>query len=188
MNNLIRTFICIELPKELKEQLQKMVAGLTAKRSGNIGWVKAHNLHLTLRFLGDLPQERIADVTAAVTKAAQDCPAFSLTTSGTGVFPNPRNPRVFWVGVKHSTEYLLPLEKRLETELMARGFGKSDKPFSPHLTIGRVKPGDNQEITANFLQTNLPESAFFVSEIIVMRSELDRAGAIYSKLAVIKLG
>lgn len=187
MSEMIRTFICIDLPEQVKSQIAELQAELKKASRGSISWVKPANIHLTLRFLGDVAAERQAELRACVERIAAQYAPFPLAVGSTGVFPNTRNPRVFWVGVKGSTEQLLPLQKGLETELRAAGFGKEDKPFSPHITIGRARQGGAREVSEALDRTSFPDTALPVEEIIVMRSDLKPTGPIYSKLAVVKL-
>ncbi|MEW6731990.1 MAG: RNA 2',3'-cyclic phosphodiesterase [Acidobacteriota bacterium] len=184
----IRTFICIDLPETLKTRLQTFIQELQGQqRSTTVSWVKPQNLHLTLRFLGDVMVTRQLDLQACVERAAAIFKPFTLVAGGTGVFPNTRNARILWIGVKGADKQLIPLQKRLEQELRAAGFGKEDKPFSPHFTIGRVRQGNARTLAEAFSQASFADESFSVSEIIVMRSDLKPTGPIYSKMALIKL-
>jgi RNA 2',3'-cyclic 3'-phosphodiesterase len=184
---MIRTFICIELPESLKARLETLENQLRSKNRSAVSWVKPSNIHLTLRFLGDIDEGRQAELREAVERVVLSAPAFKLCASKTGVFPNPRNPRVFWIGIKGAEEHLIPMQKRLEQELEKAGFGKQDKPFSPHLTIGRARERNAQELAELLQKIDFTDEEFIVSEIIIMRSDLKPTGAVYSKLAVIKL-
>jgi RNA 2',3'-cyclic 3'-phosphodiesterase len=122
-----------------------------------------------------------------LSQAIHGAPSFNLIASGIGAFPNLRNPRVFWVGIKNAAQQLIPLQRQIQQQLEQTGFGKEDKPFSPHLTIGRVRQGSARETAEKIKQTEFADEAFIVKEVIIMRSELQPAGSKYTPLAVLKL-
>lgn len=182
----IRTFICLELPNNLISRLSELQKKL-ALLGESVGWVKPTNIHLTLRFLGDVEAERQSELKQTVESAVVGCGRFNITALSSGAFPNLRNPRVFWVSLQDSEGKLLQMQKSIETELQRSGFGKEDKPFSPHLTIGRVREG-NAKKTAELLgQLGFEKEDFEVREVIIMRSDLSRDGAKYSKLQTVIL-
>ena len=187
MTEMIRTFICIELPSNLKTQLEKLTEELKKQSKAKISWVKASNLHLTLRFLGDVAKDQIPTIKTCVEQTSQNTNSFMVTASGLGTFPNSGRPRVFWVGISDTSKVLLPLQKRVEQELVKAGFGASDHPFSPHLTIGRVKEGNAQELAEKLSTIKFEPLSFDVAELIVMRSDLRAGGSIYTRLETIKL-
>jgi 2'-5' RNA ligase len=132
-----RTFICLELPEEVRvkaEALQRRLAGLGDK----IRWVNPRNLHLTLRFLGEISRSQVETVCLAVRSAAARMDAFPIHLSGTGCFPSPSRPRAFWIGVADASN-LIRLSETVEEELFSAGFPREARPFSPHLTLGRVR-------------------------------------------------
>lgn len=187
MTEMIRTFICIELPSNLKTKLEKITEELKKESKAKISWVKASNLHLTLRFLGDITKDQISIIKSCVEQASQNTNSFTITASGLGTFPNSGRPRVFWVGINDTSKNLLSLQKRVEQELVKAGFGASDHPFSPHLTLGRVKEGNAQELAEKLSIIKFEPLNFDVSELIVMRSDLRAGGSIYTKLEIVKL-
>src|SRR5262245_42038496 len=111
MSEMLRTFICIELPETPKSRMVALVAEVRRESRDSVSWVKPANTHLTLRFLGDLARERQADLQSAVERAAMGVKPFSITASGTGAFPNTRNARVLWIGIKGSDLELIPIQK-----------------------------------------------------------------------------
>ena len=187
MSEMLRTFICIELPNTLKSRLEALVAEVRARCRESVNWVKPSNIHLTLRFLGDITLDRQADARASVERATAGIQPFTLTATETGAFPNSRNARVLWIGIRNADAHLIPLQKRLEKELEAAGFGKEDKPFSPHLTIGRARHGKASGAAEALSQIGFDDETFRVEEIIVMRSELKPSGAVYTRLATVRL-
>jgi 2'-5' RNA ligase len=179
---LIRTFICIELPETLKSKIGQVQDSLK-QHGGNVSWTRPQNIHLTLKFLGDVEEIRIAGIAAAIEEVVGKYPTFTLIPSGQGVFPTPKAPRVFWVGVKDESNTLPELAREIEERLEEFGFEKEKRRFTPHLTIGRARqPNKAAELGKAFLETNFSAEPFEATEIIVMQSELNPAGSIYTPL------
>ena len=176
-----RTFICLELPETIRvqaEALQRRLAGLGDK----IRWVNPTNLHLTLRFLGELSRSQVETVCLAVRCAAARVDGFSIRFSGTGCFPSVRRPKVFWIGITETTD-LVRLFQAIEEELFSAGFPREVRPFSPHLTVGRVRvdrasPGLTDALT----KAEFEPAPFLVTHVTVMRSDLKKSGAVYTVL------
>jgi len=184
----VRTFICIEIPEALKTliaDLQRELKQIDAQ----VSWVKPENIHLTLKFLGDIPQSRIAAVSKAVERAAGSSSPFDVEVSSTGCFPSTRSPKVLWVGLSHVPTQLNHLHQAIEDELAHAGFARESKPFSPHLTIGRVRPPRRApEVAERLIARGFRSEPFSAGEVIVMRSELNPSGSVYTPQAVIRLG
>ena len=177
-----RTFICLELPETIlvqAEALQRRLAGLGDK----IRWVNPKNLHLTLRFLGEISRPQVETVCLAVRSAAARVEAFSIRLSGTGCFPSPRRPKVFWIGVTEASD-VTRLFQAVEEELFCAGFPREARPFSPHLTLGRFRV-DRSSPTLGVLlaEAEFDAAPFLVTNVTVMKSELRKAGAVYTPLA-----
>lgn len=135
-----------------------------------------------------MPASKIAGICSAVENAIQGQGIFSIEMSGTGCFPSARNPRVLWIGVGSPSDTLKHLQASIETSLEAVGFAGDPRPFSPHLTLGRVKSQRNARRLAQALtEEGFAKRSFQASEIIVMRSDLKATGAVYSPLAIIPL-
>ena len=154
-----------------------------------IRWVRATGLHLTLKFLGEIPEERLGDIYEAVERAVDGASPFSLVLAGLGGFPDLRKPRVIWLGVLRGGEFLEKLHQRVDAQLALCGFSREKRKFSPHLTIGRVRSLRGIKP----LLDRLPGIAFESDEIPVtavkvIRSQLKPTGAEYSDLKVIGLG
>ncbi len=178
----IRTFIAIPLPPVLLAELKKVIEQLRNLSRG-VNWVKPESIHLTLKFLGNLRKDELSKVFEGMEKIFHSAPVtFKLTACGLGAFPSLRRPRVLWVGIKGSgLEQLLNLQKLIETELNQRGFPAEERPFSPHLTLARIKFADNlDELMHAFTSYPFPELEFLVENVQVMRSELRPQGAVYS--------
>ena len=184
----IRTFICIEIPKVIKERITKLQDSLRIA-GVQISWVKALNIHLTLKFLGDVQLSHIESVVRAAERAAAFSNRFEIEAGGAGCFPSPRNPRVLWVGLTNMPEELKQLQAGIESELAREGFPREQKKFSPHLTIGRIRsPHNASRVAEDLMARGFEAESFPAREITVMRSELNPAGSIYTPQAVIKLG
>jgi len=134
---IIRTFIALPVAGSPVEAVRAMIgdmeeAGVSAK------WVEPQNMHLTLKFLGDLPRTRIQPLADAVSHAVQGEPRFEIALRGAGAFPSPARPRVLWVGIREGADRLVRLSRSIDESTLSSGFGPADKAFRPHLTIGRA--------------------------------------------------
>jgi len=183
----MRTFIAIEIPEPIKAELAKLQTEL--RRTGaEVGWTNADNIHLTLRFLGEIEEGQLDGVKQLCIETTIGVQPFTLRLEATGYFPNFRQPRVLWVAIGGEIEVAAQLQNRLEAGLIALGFDREDKPFKPHLTIGRVKSGKNvKQLVAKADMYPLPELSFEVDELVLFKSELHPAGACYTVLARSKL-
>lgn len=184
----IRTFICIEIPARVKESIEELQRGLR-RTDAPVSWAKPSNIHLTLKFLGDVTRSKIERVTQAVERAAGSIAPFEIEVSGAGCFPSPRSPRVLWIGLAGLSDSLTQLHARIEDELYSEGFPREAKRFSPHLTIGRVRaPKNASRLAEELLATGFEPENFRAYEVIVMKSELKPTGSVYTPQAVITLG
>jgi len=178
----IRTFICLELPEVVRvqaEALQGRLVGLGDK----IRWVNPRNLHLTLRFLGEISRSQVETVCLAVRCAAARVDAFPIHLSGTGCFPSLRHPRAFWIGVAEASE-VTRLFQAVEEELFSAGFPREARPFSPHLTLGRVRADRcSPRLGALLAEAEFDAAPFLVTNVTVMKSEVGKSGAVYTPLA-----
>ena len=183
----IRTFICIEIPTSIKQRIEALQRSLQ-RTDAQVSWVKVSNIHLTLKFLGDVVASRIERLNGAVERGARAISQFEIEVGGAGCFPSSRSPRVVWIGLTHVSETLARLHERIEDELAAEGFDRESREFSPHLTIGRVRaPHNARQLADALVSSGFGPECFRATEIIVMRSDLKPTGAVYSPLAIIKL-
>lgn len=168
-------------------EIDKMITGFRQTDTG-VRWVKAVNMHLTLRFLGNIPQESVPSLAEGIRANIDGFGPFDMSLSGLGGFPNLRRPRVIWVGTGTGTEKLKALAAGVEKASVDSGFGKADKPFSSHLTIGRVKyPKGLDRVLEQIEKTGYDSKPFVVSEVIIFKSDLSPAGPKYTKLEVVSL-
>lgn len=134
----MRTFIAIDLDPHLKKELETLIHRLRP-RGGDVRWVKPEGMHLTLKFLGETSEEKVAQVKTSLARTARRHRPFRLLLCGTGAFPlGQQAPRVLWVGFEKSGP-LQALQEEVEREMENLGFRREARPFHPHLTLGRVK-------------------------------------------------
>lgn len=181
---MIRTFIAVKVPPT--PPLRKVL-----HRLGEVGRsvkpVEIEKLHLTLKFLGDVPPERIPEIAQALTKSVDDHSAFDVQLAGTGAYPDLRRPTVIWAGVQGG-EPLGEIAEALEEELADCGFPRERRPFSPHLTLARVKskpPAELFDIVETFSTADY--GTVSIKDVIVYQSELQSTGPTYTPLAVVDL-
>ena len=184
----IRSFIAIKLPDELKRGLTQLQAQLKLGNQPSVKWVDPNSIHLTLKFLGNVPVDRIDNITGAMEKAAQGISPFHLEVKDLGVFPNLRRVQVVWVGISGQVERLSQLQQRIESNLAPLGFAPESRPFTPHLTLARVRDQaspDERQRFGQLIANARFEAAFTleVASISLMRSQLTREGAIYSRIS-----
>ena len=184
---MIRAFIAVALPDELKARLVEVSRRL--KALGLAGsFPKPDSIHLTLKFLGDISEADIGSIGDGLEVVAKPIPRFDATVGGLGTFPNVTNPRVVWVGVEAGpwlTRLQSAVEKALEDEFPPEG-----RPFSPHLTLARLKSRDNVKALAAFMgekAANESLGTFTVDAIHLFRSELRPDGARYTRLRSVRL-
>ncbi len=188
----VRSFIAIELPDELRVGLTRLEARLKLSRQPWVKWVNPASIHLTLKFLGSIAADRVSEITGAMEAAVQGISPFHLEANGLGVFPNLRRVQVAWVGIGGEVAKLSQLQQNLEPNLARLGFAAERRPFTPHLTLARLR---NQASSAErqrfgqLIATSSLEATYTVkvAAINLMRSQLSREGAIYSRLSSVEL-
>lgn len=187
----IRSFIAIELPDELKLELGRLEARLKSGVSSPVKWVDPQSIHLTLKFLGNIAIDRTGEITRAIEEAAQTVPPFRLEVKGLGVFPNLRRVQVAWVGLSGEVAQLGVLQQRLESNLARLGFAPESRPFVSHLTLARVRDQASLDERQRFGQliagTSFEAGVINVDAISLVRSQLTRAGAIYTRISSVSL-
>jgi 2'-5' RNA ligase len=192
----IRCFVAIDLPPALKEELALLIENLRqVDKSRRVKWVRPEGIHLTLKFLGEVPALQVPDIISATgaALARPEIKPFGLLVGKIGVFPKPDAPRVIWVGLDGNLKALEATYQAVENALVGLGFPPEKRDFSPHLTLGRVPDIGPQE--KRFLGQNLLKypgktgfGSFNFGEAVLMQSELQPAGAIYTPLAHFKFG
>lgn len=188
----IRSFIAVELPREIKLELGRLEEQLASGSRAPVKWVNPDNMHLTLKFLGNIGPGMTGRITSVIEEAAEETHPFSLELGGLGVFPNPRRVQVVWVGLTGETDRLGKLQKRIESGLVPLGFKAESRSFTPHLTLGRVRdramPDERQTLGQLIERTDFTASRQLkIDSVHLMRSQLTREGPVYSRISSVLL-
>lgn len=192
MSDTIRTFIAIDTPPEFKIRAERVQEELGAMNAP-VRWEKTYKLHLTLKFLGDTPAEMIDTLDSQLKGVLSVRKPFWLRYSGLGCFPNPKNPRIIWIGCNPLSSDLDHLQESVESVCAGLGFERETRAFHPHITIGRVKvrSGKDKKLLPDLIKKM--ENVTFdpiedeVHTILLIKSELRPGGSIYSILRQISL-
>lgn len=194
---MIRTFIAVELDatlkqaisgvqESLKHELHRLVPGV------RLQWVRMGSIHLTLKFLGDIEESQAGGIVQALEHAGRDHSPFAVDVDGFGVFPDLRGPRVLWIGLSGEIDRLIRLVASIDAALMPLGFSVEQKPYTPHLTLARVKEqsraigkalDDSGVMREARCRGTLP-----VEAMVLMKSESTPSGSVYSRLDMVRLG
>jgi len=190
--SLIRAFIAIELPPELKKELTKVETQLKINSPPVIKWIEPGSIHITLKFLGETSDAILDDLILAMEESVVGVSPFKLDVRQLGAFPGVDRPQVIWVGVSGEMEKLKQLQKNLEKNTEQLGFKRESRTFSPHLTLGRVRdgarPDDIQRISKLLNETVFTAlHNINVNQINLMKSVLTLTGAIHTFIGSTKL-
>jgi 2'-5' RNA ligase len=189
----IRSFVAIELEEELTEELAQIQESL--RRRGiaeQVRWVKPEGIHLTLKFLGNVPADGIEEIGLAVTRGSEGVEPFAISLDGVGCFPTASRPNVVWVGVREDTGTLARLQTAVEDRLSVLGYAPERRKYTPHLTLGRVSrhmgARDRRRI-GDVVQTHDAGTLgrMQVREVSLIRSDLSPEGARYTRLVAVQL-
>lgn len=177
-----RVFCAIELPQTARRLVLGHIARLKEKvPHAKASWARDANLHLTLKFLGEIPRASVADFSKAASLAVTRVQPFSIRLEQTGIFPTHGQPRVLWIGINDQSTKLAELHTHLEEESSQVGFAKETRPFHPHLTIARLRHADNARALATaHKQMEFDPLEIAVAELLVIRSELSSEGSKYT--------
>ena len=188
MPGMLRAFVAVEMPGPVRKALEEVQSGLK-QLNIRARWVRPENIHLTLKFLGNIPAGHVPSIGEVLRVVAQAHGRFSLAAAGLGVFPDIRHPKIIWVGLTSRPEALTPLQQDLDGRLAALGFPREEKPFRGHLTIGRFRaegfPGPVADAVKRHAAAEF--GTFAVDEIVLMKSDLRPEGPLYEPLAREKL-
>jgi 2'-5' RNA ligase len=181
---MVRAFVAIDISKDLKAKLSAVQEELK-KFEAAVGWVAKDSLHMTLKFLGEISESQVAEVSARMDAVAKKFSPFEMGLAKLGAFPNVRSPRVIWVGVNSKDNLLAAVNEEVETTLAAIGFERENRPFAPHLTLGRVKGKTNLPQLAAYIKAygeGHTIGEFQVDGMFLFKSTLKPTGAVYEKL------
>ena len=187
MNEPFRSFIALEIPEKIRHNVMEFQNRLKSIHD-DIKWVRAENLHLTLKFLGNVEKNRINDLTALIHKALQEFEPFEVALGGSGVFPNRHRPNVLWIGFLRGKEHLRTMASVLNESLIKMGFEEERRKYHPHITLGRVRSRQKIVKTIELMESlSFLEQSFLVQELVLMKSDLRPSGAEYTPLEHFKL-
>jgi 2'-5' RNA ligase len=200
----VRSFIAIECPEEVKKEIQKIqqemrmcIESSSRNKGRGINWTRSEGFHLTLKFLGSVAEVQLSKITEAVRGVVGSFSSFTVSVAGVGVFPNIQIPRVLWIGAEGEGDVLARLQTQLEEVLDPLGFCRERRSFHPHFTLGRIKMERREldflglsDILAKWLAENKQRTIgqFEAQEVLLIKSDLQPAGAVYTPLAKLKLG
>lgn len=184
---LLRTFLAVDLPNEVKETAIHLQTTVEAKPKA-VKWIKAANIHLTLRFIGPTPEHEVPKIKEAVAEAVAGHHDIPLKVRGTGVFPKKERPRVLWLGIGGEVEKVKTLVSDINGSLKKLGYPPEEREYSPHVTIGRIRyPQKVTPDVSHFLNSEYDPIEFHVRNVKFFQSDLVPGGPIYSVLGVEEL-
>jgi len=177
--------LAAELPHPILSKIGEIQQRIRRSRA-DVSWVKAEQIHLTLKFLGNIEDEQVTGISSIMGEVAAKRSAFTLSVKGLGAFPSIRNPRVIWLGLHGWEETLAPLQKEMEKKLEVMGFEPEGRAYLPHLTLGRVKTLKEKGELVDCMERDrdVDLGSFVVDRIILFRSDLRPTGPIYTPLAI----
>lgn len=182
----LRTFIAVDIPPSIQQAIQKKINDLRQYAGDSVRWVQVKNIHLTLKFLEAVPPSAVEELTRMLQTEADSCPAFDIAIGGLGSFPNLKRPRVLFIGVQAPVG-LEALQGAIEAACSRLGYESDPRPFSPHLTIGRVRDHVSSEVLQK-IRRALEETKIDslgtvrVDSVHLYRSELKSGGPLYTEL------
>lgn len=191
-NEQIRSFIAIELPEDVKSGLRRLQEVLKSPRYTFVKWVAPESIHITLKFLGNISFQKVTEITRVMEQASQGVKPFCLEIAGVGAFPNLGQPRALWLGIKGEVDKLVAWQERIDSSLALLGFARETRPFTPHLTLARLRENvtfrERRDFGELIMKTPVEVNyAVKVNSLALMKSLLLPSGAVYSRLAEVKL-
>ncbi len=180
-----RVFCAVELPDVVRARLEDHISRLRKEvPDAAASWSRVENIHLTLKFFGNVEVNRIEKISAAAERAVKQFSTFPIGVGGTGVFPRPSRPQVLWIGVNDPSGQLSALQEKFEDECGAEGFEKEDRAYRPHLTIARLrKPEGARHLADAHLRMKFETIEVRLSELVIFRSELSSKGSRYTPIS-----
>lgn len=187
----LRLFVAVELGDEVLRALGELQDELRGRGLERLRWTRSEGIHLTLKFLGETPEERVPAIDEALARGVAGHEKHQLSLGKLGTFGGRRNPRVLWIDLEGDIEQLRALQEGVDGELATIGFAKEDRRFSPHLTLARVRPESARDaaepISRALESARAPRAEVAVEEVSLMQSTLGPGGAVYNRLTGIEL-
>jgi len=177
-----RIFVAVDLSQETRSRAAAYIETLRREfRDLRVGWERAEKLHLTLKFLGDCEASQVVDLEKAVAEISRKISNFTIRIAETGVFPNARQPRVLWLGVRDAGGGLKKINELLESKSEQLGLARENRRFVPHLTIGRVRePNRARKLAEKHLENKFESVETTVSDLVIYESRLLPSGSVYT--------
>ncbi len=185
----IRTFFAVNLSSKIRANASRLIDKMVVT-GADYNWVAEANLHITLNFVGDVPENEVTDLCIDFRKTLEGSHRFMIAISGIGAFPNLDAPRTIWLGITEGAEELTELNRRLADLLARWRFSKDRNEFHPHLTLGRLRRGGrwNQSLTELLEKHRFHDSGMCsIEEVVVNSSYLERSGPTYTPMTRVKL-
>ena len=178
-----RVFCAVELADDVRARLQEHIARLRKEfPDAAASWSRVENIHLTLKFFGNVALDRVPKISAAATRTTEQFSKFQISVGNTGVFPRPSRAQVLWIGVSDPTAQLSNLQKGFEEECASEGFDKENRAYRPHLTIARLRKPERRLVDTH-LQLTFEPIVVPLHELVVFRSELSSKGSRYTAIS-----
>ena len=178
-------FCAFELPETLRTRINQHSERVReAVPEAAASWSRAENIHLTVKFFGNVDHQRVPVISAAAARAVKEFSPIQIGVGKTGVFPRPSRPQVLWIGVEDPSGRLAALHQQLEHQFVVEGFPKEDRAFRPHLTIARIrKPHNSDQLAQAHLGMEFSSLAIELRELVLVRSELSSKGSKYTAIS-----
>lgn len=180
MSEAIRSFVAVSISERARRQIAELLAGLRRAPCPAVRWVKPELMHLTLAFLGKVPLGFIESAKARLIEVARQHRTFPAQLKGLGAFPSPTRARVVWIGTEQGKNEVCALQQDVVRALSSVGYQPERRPFSPHLTIGRLRVPDD---VSKAVAARFESESFIIERVVLFRSVLGPAGPVYSVLA-----
>ncbi len=179
---MVRTFLAIDLPDMVLKDIGTMIR--TWRLHGaNVRWITPERMHLTLKFLGEVEADLIPLIIKRCESVSTNTAEFSLELGGTGIFPTIKRPRILWIGIRGDTTALRILQKGIEDTLAGIGIPREERPFVPHLTVGRIRsPKGVHSLIEPFVKSEIPLMPFRVTSLSLYKSTLTPKEPVYDLL------
>ena len=189
---MVRAFVAVDLPEDVERAMGAVSQSLGEARIEGLRPVRPEGVHLTLKFLGDVPESRVEEIAHAVSETVTGHRQFEVSTGGFGAFPNSRRPQVLWVGISGPIEPLIGLQADVDAALGALGFPTETRPFHPHLTLARLDrrmPAPARRASMDALESTGPFAGMRIAvrSVSLVQSILGRGGARYVRLSTAQL-
>jgi len=186
---LIRSFLAIEIPVTVLKKIEMVQEDLKSSRA-DVRWVNPGKMHLTLKFFGNIEESQVEPIVDSIGGPVRAVSPFPLQAKGLGAFPQIRNPRVIWLGLVDSRKILIPFQKELEDQFEKIGFQRENRPFQPHLTLGRTTSSRGRDELVGRIEKYREEEfgEVQVEGITLFKSELRPSGPIYTVLRKLEFG